>query len=54
MSRTGRYSIRRIYVIICQDCNEDISRPITGEDIDTRAEADEAMADHDRIFHGQS
>jgi hypothetical protein len=51
MTRVGRYNLQRIYVIICDDCNEDITRPLSGEDVTTRTEADEAMADHDLAYH---
>lgn len=49
--KSDRYSVKRTYVVICRDCNEDISRPITGADLYTRAEADEAVAEHDEAFH---
>jgi hypothetical protein len=51
MTRVGRYNLQRIYVIICDDCNEDITRPLSGEDVTTRTEADAAMADHDLAYH---
>jgi len=45
------YSVKKIYVIICDACNEDITRPLGGEDVTTRAEADRAIADHQKTFH---
>ena len=49
--RPGRYHVQKIYVIICATCNEDITRPLGGEDITTRAAADQYIYDHERAFH---
>jgi hypothetical protein len=46
------YLIKKIYIIICDKCNEDITRPLCGDDITTRAEAEQEIRNHDRIFHG--
>lgn len=45
------YTVKKIYIIICDKCNEDITRPLDGDDVETRADADEAIRDHERIFH---
>jgi hypothetical protein len=45
------YTVKKIYVIICQRCNEDITRTLTGEDVTTRAGVDAAIHDHERDFH---
>jgi len=45
------YTVIRIYVIICDRCNEDITRPLGGEDITTRDEVDRYIATHERVFH---
>jgi hypothetical protein len=46
-----RYTIRRIYVVICEMCNEEICRSLGGEDAETVAEAKDAVRDHNRVFH---
>jgi hypothetical protein len=46
------YTAKRIYVIICQRCNEDIIRPMGGDDVTTRAGVDAAISEHEEIFHG--
>jgi hypothetical protein len=45
------YSIRRIYVVICETCNEEICRSLGGEEPETVADAQSAVRDHDKIFH---
>ena len=45
------YMIRKIYVVICDRCNEDITRPQSGEDVTTLAEARQLVRDHDRVWH---
>ena len=47
------YTVKKIYVIICDKCNEDITRPLNGDDVTTRAEADREIAEHEEIFHGE-
>lgn len=47
------YDIRKIYVIICDRCEEDITRPIGGEEPTTRAEAEEYAREHERTWHRQ-
>jgi len=46
------YTVKKIYVIICDKCNEDITRPQCGEDIETRAEADRLVREHEQVWHG--
>lgn len=51
MRRPARYEVTRVYIVVCQDCNEDIGRPVSGDDVRTRQEADELMRDHEAVFH---
>jgi hypothetical protein len=45
------YHIQKIYVIICKRCNEDITRPQSGEEPTTRAEAEQLVLEHERVWH---
>ena len=45
------YMIRKIYVVICDRYNEDITRPQSVEDVTTLAEARQLVRDHDRVWH---
>lgn len=45
------YHVKRIYVIVCARCNEDITRPESGEDVTSKAEADEVIREHERVWH---
>jgi hypothetical protein len=45
------YSIRKIYVIICAKCNEDITRTLSGDEPETKAEAEEWAREHERVWH---
>jgi hypothetical protein len=45
------YMVKKIYVIICDRCNEDITRPLGGEDLTTLAEVRECISEHDKVFH---
>jgi hypothetical protein len=45
------YTVKKIYVIICDKCNEDITRPLGGEDLTTLAEVHEYISEHDKVFH---
>jgi hypothetical protein len=45
------YTIQKIYVIICDRCNEDITRPQGGEDVTTLAEAHQLIRDHQEVWH---
>ncbi len=47
----GGYDVRRVFVIICGRCDEDITRPVTGEDVTTRDEALDTIARHEHEFH---
>jgi hypothetical protein len=46
------YTVRKIYVIICDKCNEDITRTLSGEDVATRDDALAEIAEHEKVFHG--
>lgn len=50
-TRHPGYTIKKVYVIVCDRCNEDITRPLGGEDIGTLAEADTYIEQHERVFH---
>lgn len=45
------YHIRKVYVIICDKCNEDITRAQSGDEPTTRAEAEQWVLDHERTWH---
>jgi hypothetical protein len=45
------YDVKRVFVIICDRCNEDITRPVTGEDVTTRDEALDTIAEHESACH---
>lgn len=45
------YTIKKIYVIVCDKCNEDITRPLGGDDVTTLEEARAYIAKHDKVFH---
>lgn len=45
------YLIRKIYIVICDKCNEDITRPQGGDEPVTRADAEEYAREHDRTWH---
>jgi hypothetical protein len=46
------YGIKKIYVIICDKCNEDITRAQSGDEPTTRAEAEKWVREHERTWHG--
>jgi hypothetical protein len=46
------YFAKKVYVIICEKCNEDITRPQSGEDVSTLDEVREFVAEHERVWHG--
>lgn len=48
----SRYEVHKEYVVVCQDCNEDIGRSAQGWNPETLADADELMRSHEEIFHG--
>jgi hypothetical protein len=50
--RRSRYQVQKVYLITCRDCNEDITRSVSGEEPETVAEADEYMREHEEAFHG--
>lgn len=48
------YSVKKVYVIICAKCNEDITRAQSGEEPTTVAEAEEYIEEHQRVWHEPS
>jgi hypothetical protein len=42
------FTVKRVYVIICERCQEDITRPQTGEDIEYAEDARDAIRAHKR------
>lgn len=49
--KRDRYSVKKVYIVICRACNEDIGRPVSGEDVTTREEAGELIDAHEEVFH---
>lgn len=45
------YSIKRVYIVICDKCNEDITRPVGGNDVETLADAHKAISEHAQVWH---
>lgn len=45
------YTIKRVYLIQCEWCNEEITRPLGGEDVESRADAEAEVREHHRAFH---
>lgn len=45
------YAIQKTYVVICERCNEDITRPVSGEAPSTKAEAEDYAREHEQSFH---
>lgn len=46
------YLIKRVYLITCdKGCNEDITRPLDGADVESLRDACQAIEDHDKTFH---
>lgn len=50
-AKRSRYTVNKVYIIICRSCNEDITRSLSGEEPGTRGEAEEFIAEHERVFH---
>lgn len=50
-ARVKGYTVKKVYVIICDKCNEDITRAVSGEDVGTRDEADRVIAEHEQVWH---
>ena len=46
------YIIKRIYVVTCTICNEEVNRSMSGDEPETPEEARESILDHDKVFHG--
>lgn len=44
------YRVKKVYMVQCARCNAEISRPMTGEDIETYEEAVQAAID-DHAVH---
>lgn len=51
MTSLKGYDIRKVYIIICDKCAEDITRPQSGDEPATRAEAEEYVRDHEAVWH---
>lgn len=51
LSPVKGYTILKVYVIICDKCNEDITRAQTGDEPETRADAEDYAREHDAIWH---
>lgn len=50
MARTPPgYTVKKVYLIDCERCGEDITRAWSGDDVTTREEADQVIADHQKI-----
>lgn len=45
------YLIKKIYLIICDKCGQDITRTLSGEEPVTRAEAEERVREHEQTWH---
>lgn len=45
------YQIKKVYLIVCEKCNEDITRPLGGEEPTTRAAAEEYVREHEEVWH---
>lgn len=45
------YCIRKVYLVSCDECNEDITRTLSGDEPTTRAEAEETAREHEREWH---
>jgi hypothetical protein len=45
------YHFFKVWIIICQQCNEDITRAQSGEEPRTRAEAEAFAKDHQEKWH---
>jgi len=45
------YYVKRIYLIICERCNEDITRPLGGDDVTSMDEARREIARHEKEWH---
>lgn len=52
--KRSRYRVKKIYLIGCETCNEDITRTLSGFDVETRAEAEQAVRDHEAVFHPET
>lgn len=50
--KRSRYTVKKVYLIDCKDCGEDITRSVSGDDVTTLQEADEYIQEHEEAFHG--
>jgi Fe2+ or Zn2+ uptake regulation protein len=52
MNEKHDYTLYHVYVIICSECNEEITRSQCGEEPMTRQAAKEMIAEHESVWHG--
>ena len=45
------YTIKKVYLISCEQCNEDITRSQSGDEPTTRTEAEEWVREHEKVWH---
>lgn len=45
------YHIKRVYLVNCDKCNEDITRTWSGEDVEFLSAARDLIREHDSIVH---
>jgi hypothetical protein len=45
------YAFKKVWIIICDQCNEDITRAQSGDEPATRAEAEEWAREHQKTWH---
>lgn len=49
--RRSRYTVQKYYNVICETCNENIGRTLGDQDPETRADAEQLIRDHERVWH---
>ncbi len=45
------YRIKKVYLVSCSRCNEDITRTLSGDDVLTREEAEVIVFKHQQEWH---
>lgn len=48
---SSRYSIKKVYVIVCRTCDENITRSLTGEDVTILEDTERTVREHEEVFH---
>ena len=51
MQNGHEYTVRKVYVVICPLCNEEIGRAMSGEEPETYGEARALVREHDKTWH---